>query len=207
VNAKKWKTCSDPGPMLDFLRGAAGERKLRLFAVACLRSILPAGAPFHSALDAAEEVAGGKPSRQVRKSFDEWGAIAMEAGDPLGWAMHFALDDAASIVHLDREFTDWICGLREGVSESAERKRFADHLRCIFGNPFRPVSVEAAWLTPAVRSLARRMDQARDFSQMPALADALEESGCANSDVLDHCRSRTPHVRGCWVVDLLLGME
>jgi hypothetical protein len=45
------------------------------------------------------------------------------------------------------------------------------------------------------------------FDRLPVLADALEEAGCTISDILDHCRGPGPHVRGCWVVDLLLGKE
>jgi hypothetical protein len=47
----------------------------------------------------------------------------------------------------------------------------------------------------------------RDFSAMPILADALQDAGCENTDILDHCRGSGPHVRGCWVVDLVLGKE
>ncbi len=42
---------------------------------------------------------------------------------------------------------------------------------------------------------------------MPVLADALEDAGCADADILAHCRGHGPHVRGCWVVDLVLGKE
>jgi hypothetical protein len=53
--------------------------------------------------------------------------------------------------------------------------------------------------------MAQAIYDGRTFDQLPILADALEEAGCHNSDVLAHCRSEGPHVRGCWVVDLLLG--
>jgi hypothetical protein len=48
---------------------------------------------------------------------------------------------------------------------------------------------------------------ARAFDRLPLLADALEEAGCADADILAHCRSGGGHLRGCWVVDLLLGKE
>jgi hypothetical protein len=54
-------------------------------------------------------------------------------------------------------------------------------------------------------SLARQMYESRDFSSMPILADALQDAGCDNDDILNHCRGPGPHVRGCWVVDLVLG--
>jgi hypothetical protein len=53
--------------------------------------------------------------------------------------------------------------------------------------------------------MARKMYDSRDFSDMPVLADALEEAGCQDADILVHLRGPEPHVRGCWVVDLLLG--
>ncbi|MBP3959834.1 hypothetical protein J8F10_31690 [Gemmata sp. G18] len=80
-------------------------------------------------------------------------------------------------------------------------------LRDIFGNPFRPVSFSTAWRTSLTVSHARRIYEAYDFGLMPILADALQDAGCDNTDVLDHCRSEGPHVRGCWVVDLVLGKE
>jgi hypothetical protein len=80
--------------------------------------------------------------------------------------------------------------------------------RCIFGNPFRPVpTLDPAWLTSTVVSLAKGMYDSRDFTAMPILADALQDAGCDSADVLDHCRGPGPHVRGCWVVDLVLGKE
>jgi hypothetical protein len=77
-------------------------------------------------------------------------------------------------------------------------------LRDVVGNPFRPATLEPAWLTPAVGSLAAGIDAERAFDRLPILADALEEAGCTDEDVLDHCRRPGVHALGCWVVDLLL---
>lgn len=78
-------------------------------------------------------------------------------------------------------------------------------LRDIFGNPYRPVSPDHSWLTSTVVALARQMYDSRDYSPMPILADAVQDAGCENEDILNHCRGSGPHVRGCWVVDLVLG--
>ena len=78
-------------------------------------------------------------------------------------------------------------------------------VRDIFGNPFRPVTFSPTWRTDTAVALARQMYESRDFSAMPILADALQDAGCDNDDILDHCRGDGPHVRGCWVVDLVLG--
>jgi len=52
------------------------------------------------------------------------------------------------------------------------------------------------------------MYDSREFSAMPILADALQDAGCAEPAILDHCRdTKQVHVRGCWVVDLVLGKE
>jgi hypothetical protein len=80
-----------------------------------------------------------------------------------------------------------------------------DLLRDIFGNPFRPVAFDPAWRTVTTVALANLIDQDRDFTPMPILADALQDAGCDDADILDHCRGPGPHVRGCWVVDLVLG--
>src|SRR5262249_28039734 len=80
-------------------------------------------------------------------------------------------------------------------------------LRDIFGNPFRPVSVDPAWLTSTVVSLAEGIYADRAFDRLPILADALQDAGCENADILAHCRRDGPHCRGCWVVDLLTGRK
>jgi hypothetical protein len=80
-------------------------------------------------------------------------------------------------------------------------------LRDIFGNPFRPVAVDPSWLTSTVVALAEGIYQERAFDRLPILADALQDAGCDSDDVLSHCRSDGPHVRGCWVVDLLTGRK
>jgi hypothetical protein len=91
------------------------------------------------------------------------------------------------------------------TAESLAQIAIADILRDIFGNPFRPVSVDTAWLTSTVIALARQMYDSRDFSGMPILADALQDAGCETAAILDHCRGSGPHCRGCWLMDLLLG--
>jgi hypothetical protein len=63
------------------------------------------------------------------------------------------------------------------------------------------------WHDGLLVSMARQMYESRDFTDMPVLADALEEAGCTDADILAHCRQSSEHVRGCWVVDLLLGKE
>jgi hypothetical protein len=77
-------------------------------------------------------------------------------------------------------------------------------LREISGSPFRPLSIDPSRRTLKVARLAQSIYDDRVFDRLPILADALEEAGCTNADILHHCRGPGPHVRGCWAVDLLL---
>jgi len=90
----------------------------------------------------------------------------------------------------------------EGIAQAAL-------LHDIFGPlPFRPVAIVPTWLTwnhGTIPALARRIYENRSFEHMTILADALEVAGCTKADILDHCRRPGEHVRGCWVVDLILG--
>lgn len=94
------------------------------------------------------------------------------------------------------------------VTREEEAARRASLLREIFGNPFRQIVIEPSWLAwndGTVPNLARNVYERRAFDRLPILADALEEAGCTDADILNHCRQPGEHVRGCWVVDLLLG--
>jgi hypothetical protein len=93
------------------------------------------------------------------------------------------------------------------VAGSAERVSQTSLVHDIFGNPYRPVALEPSWLTWDVLALACGASEEEAFDRMPILADALQDAGCDNADILDHCRGSGPHVRGCWVVDLVLGKE
>jgi hypothetical protein len=86
------------------------------------------------------------------------------------------------------------------------RKTQATLLHDLFGPlPLRPISLDAALLTPTVTALALSIYTDRNFSDLPVLADALEESGCTSEEILSHLRGPGPHCRGCWPLDLILG--
>jgi hypothetical protein len=78
-------------------------------------------------------------------------------------------------------------------------------LRDLFGNPFRPVGIAGPWLTPDVAALAQAIYDGRLFGNLPVLADALEEAGCADRELVAHLRGPGPHVLGCWALDAVLG--
>jgi len=85
------------------------------------------------------------------------------------------------------------------------RDELARLIREIFGNPFHLVEFDPRWRTANAVDLARTIYGEKGFDRMPVVADALMDAGCAEESILDHCRAPGPHVRGCWVVDLLLG--
>jgi hypothetical protein len=92
------------------------------------------------------------------------------------------------------------------ASDAEERRQLA-LLHELFGNPFRPVALDKSWLTSTVVGLARGVDADQAFDRLPILADALQDAGCEDGQLLEHCRGPGPHVRGCWVVDHVLGRE
>jgi hypothetical protein len=214
----EWLACADPAPMLGFLRGKASERELRLFAVACCRRLGPLlqDARITSALDVAERHADGAATQadlgaalrgaaqaqraQRRKALlfayaavmDACGPGGLGAAEKAAWAEAAAADSRASRgAGLRRTRPDLYASL-------------AALLREVIGNPFRPAAVDRSWVTPAVARLARRISDGRAFGRLPALAGALEKAGCTDADILSHCRQPGPHVRGCWVVELIL---
>ena len=101
-----------------------------------------------------------------------------------------------------------------GGVTGAEYPIQANLVRDIIGNLFHPVALDLAWQTPTVTALATATYEERmlpagtlDPDRLAVLADALEDAGCDNADILSHLRGAGPHVRGCFVVDLLLGKK
>jgi hypothetical protein len=105
--------------------------------------------------------------------------------------------------------SSWPRRPKHEAAYTAEGAFQAGIARDIFGNPFRPpVAFEPSWHTNTVAALAKQMFELGDFSGMPILADALQEAGCDNDDILSHCRDvNQPHARGCWVTDLVLDKQ
>jgi hypothetical protein len=89
-----------------------------------------------------------------------------------------------------------------------ERKQLAVLLLDVIGNPFRPSQAVPpavlAWNHGTVPRVAQRIYDDRAFDRLAVLADAFEETGCTDPELLGHLRGPGPHVRGCFAVDLLL---
>jgi hypothetical protein len=218
----QWLTANDPAPMLDFLRGKATDRKLRLFAAACCRRIwdVLTDEAGRSAVHVAERFADGEATADdLRLAAEAVSTRHAELEEELeereDWEdspdevrRYNAVEAAWLAVGGELGFgLGGICGNVDWARErdGTEYPALCDLLRDVFGTlAFRPTTADPALLTSAVTALARQMYDDRDFSPMPILADALEEAGCTDPEVLDHCRGPGPHVRGCWVVDSLL---
>lgn len=215
----EWLSCDDPEEMLKSLRDRASDRKLRLFAVACCRHLLGQVSvnPWdREAVDVAERYADGEVSDvELRDAAEattsDWTAAyaCAEAASPEGGvnsaiyaadnAAHEAGEHAASLVDANGDHPAFAAG------RAAEHEAQVDLIHCIFGNPFHPVTIDPAWLVPCIVKLARTIYEERAFDRMPELADALEAARCHDADILGHCRHQGMHVRGCWVVDAILG--
>jgi hypothetical protein len=197
------------------------RRKHRLFGIACARQLAPwiEEKVLFDALAKAEAFAAGELSeatlqtwrRKVQKSFDRRVAGGVEYGAPQTIAYPYVAKVCAEWRYantIDCWRVMYYPASRFG-EEFARRGPTLAHalLLDIFGNPFRPVEFLPAWRSDTVLALAKQMYESRDFGAMPILADALQDAGCDSEEILSHCRGEGPHVRGCWVVDLVLGKE
>jgi len=129
-------------------------------------------------------------------------------------ASHYAAEAASGYAadgpHAERIPKAIVESTREAVHRS-ERHHHARLLHCIFGNPFRPLRslphATFAWHGDMVCRIAQSVYIDRAFDRLPILADALEEGGCNDDAILNHCRCPGPHARGCCVVDLILSKD
>jgi hypothetical protein len=232
VDEGKWLSCTDSKLLLGPF-SFRGEIKDQHFFSACVRRVwcfltdersrtavelaeLPAVsrlprlmieeevAAAHSATEEARRTAEQSPGDHGRS---RWYA-AQAAEYALG--LFHGITDAAALA---AEAVGASHPGRRGLTAYAEEREVQVRLlRDIYGNPFRPVSLDPAWLTPTVCSLAHAAYEERllpsghlDNARLAILADALEEAGCTEAAILDHLRSAGPPVRGCWPIDLVTG--
>jgi hypothetical protein len=205
MTEKEWLTCTDPHPMLERLRGWTSDRKLRLFAVACSRRIWTLIDDLgRSAVEAAENFADGDLGP------DELRAARLACQGAGGKASWYAAATRPEIAARNAARS-----AQAGVASNPLLGTEADELpaqtvllRDILGPiPYRRITIDPTSLTPTVVQLAGTIYDDRAFDRMPELADALHDAGCDNDEIMRHCRGLGPHVRGCWVVDLVLGKE
>jgi hypothetical protein len=203
----EWLACEDPISMLSAIDGKASGRKFRLYACACCRALWS----FLVADSCRRAVEVGEGLADDAADIGEADAARASAGavrkDYLSTSRRRYRSAATGCVFPDA-VVGAVIATRSGAHvEPVRQRRFASLIRDIFGNPFRQVAFSPEWRTDTTVTLARATYDARDFSAMPRLADALQDAGCDSDDVLNHCRGPGPHVRGCWVVDLVLRRE
>jgi hypothetical protein len=220
VTESQWLKCTDPKKMLSFLQGKVGERKRRLFACACCRQVWNSLVlkSVRRGVEAAELYADGSVTDEelnaaysaALRAFRR--ALERRVGDPASHTtLHLmALAVDAAYGHPGHPFQAGQVG--EVVKDDSLKAVSLALLRCVVGNPFRSVTISPICLTPQVVALALATYDERelpagtlDLARLAVLADALEEAGCTDADILGHLRGPGPHARGCWVVDLLLG--
>jgi hypothetical protein len=156
-------------------------------------------------VEIAEKYADSDSTEQDLETARRDAAASATTGNVFCALLYVAHDDAVDAA--------WETGysvgaeLNQPYQDNGAAPTVCDLFRDTFGNPFRPVSVDRAWRTSNVVALAEAIYKDRAFDRLLILADALEDAGCGDAAILEHCRGPGPHVRGCWVVDLLLGKE
>ena len=208
MTEKQWLSCKNPLTMLDAPCIPTADRKRRLFGVACARRVSHrlSDQKCEEAFEVVEQFVDGHLNRAgffaaIEEMQATIRAKRIKASDyflPREFLRKSARHSASNTALFVMDFT---------TNRKAEPAALVALLRDIFGNPFRPVTFDPAWRTSTVLALVAQMYESRDFSPMPILADALQDAGCDNPDVLDHCRGPGSHVRGCWLVDQILGKE
>jgi hypothetical protein len=222
VTEAEWLACTDPQKMLRFLRGKGSDRKLRLFACACCRHIwdLLRDRDCRAAVEQAERYGDGQASKRGLTPIRVEARKAVRRQDIPYWRKR-AFHACLKVVE-DRSAPEVAAGAAINASGAVvckpsrggyktSRAAQAALLRDLF-SPFRPVAVSSAWRTLQLLALAQAAYDHRDLpagtldpARLAVLADALEEAGCTDPDLLAHLRGPGPHARGCWAVDLLLG--
>jgi hypothetical protein len=200
--------------MLSQLEGRKTDRKVRLFAAACGRVILDELTQVATTFREFDPPNPVAVIQTAEDHADDPTAVALEAAnrharqtaDLCARHMHFSVDSIYRSILPRFRLLAWITTERVGgLAPAVDPGTQCRLLRCVFYNPFRPVTADPSWFTSTVTALAHGIYVDRAFDRLPIFADALQDTGCNHDDLLNHCRGSGPHARGCWVVDLVLG--
>jgi hypothetical protein len=210
MDEARWLSSEDPRKLLEWQRGAFSERKLRLFVCAFWRQF------WQEEIGILPETESDPALLQVLAYAEQWaeqGVRPERMSFPLGFGWHplvalNAFDGANWTIRQTAGFKGRLDCYRY---DAKDRHKAADQqirlLREIAGNPYRTITIDPSWRTPTVVALAHAVYDTQAFQRLPVLADALEDAGCDNEEMLIHCRISGSHVRGCWLIDLLTGRE
>jgi hypothetical protein len=174
-----------------------------------------AGATADNAMRAMNHGDFGYYANLRATSFVAGAAVECVTDPPLGAATSIAENfvrtaSTQCLTNLEAAWWGWDdpnAAAEQTAVERDAQQSLCGLIRDIFSNPFHPVSIDPGWLTNKVSGLTHAIYEDRAFDRLPILGDALEEAGCTNSDILAHCHAKGEHVRGCFVVDLLLAKE
>jgi hypothetical protein len=200
----EWLAWTNPVALLKCLGTRMSKRKYRLFACACYRRAWDRlSRHSQEAVETAERCADRKAS---------WSELESVSRKSRGPTFLLGYHDKCRRDVIIEKVLDVLDTLEIHTWGSYHSPPPAETalLRCLLGNPFRPAVGDPYWLAwnnGTLPALAQAIYDDRAFDRLPILADALEDAGCTNADLLDHCRGGGDHVRGCWVVDLILGKE
>ena len=234
MDENEWLECADPKAMFARVRDAIDQRKHRLLACACVRSVWHnlQDERFRAMVELAEEYADGRATFERLQQADKvlfevisqmnFSQIltkpalpAMVAARSVGnrtvderfyEAMRYTLLSAAPCIPSG---TSDAFAQPDPGSKTAHTRHLADLFRDIVGNPFRRVVLHPDWLAwndGTVGRLAETIYEERRYQDLPVLADALEDAGCDDPRVIGHLRGKGVHARGCWVLDLARGV-
>lgn len=214
----EWLACDHVLRMLDHANLCASNRKLRLFACACCRRfyhLLPTDAT-RCALDASEGAADGL-TRFAELAAAKRAIAVLRPRTAVEWASncaHFSATRIAKHAALSAYSTSFEVAKALDLPRETRERYYVALLQDILGNPFHLPTFSHAWRTPAVTSLARAAYEERELPsghleqvRLRVLCDALEDAGCTDTEILSHLRGPGTHVRGCWVIDLVLSKE
>jgi hypothetical protein len=209
-----WDYAAEPAELLEALSAASGlpsRRKLALAATAFVRRM---GWLIHSnltlkGLRLVELGAEGQVEDEEVSHFIEDVIESTGLGVFHGY-LNLAHIGQQILWPTDQspvQATDQFAAEVRRILGGGERIAQCEIIRCVFADPVRPVAFDPRWRTADAVGLARAIYEDRAFDRLPLLADALMDAGCEEEQVLGHCRGEGPHVRGCWVVDLILGKD
>ena len=208
-----WLNCRKPERMIEFLGERGSSRRWHLFACACCWRILPLLTDDRSlhAVGVAERLAEGQVEPSAVRDAREMAELArIEAWQAFyrPGVQHNLSALAAASCCLGSPRQTWKHAADATPAGGLEERRSqCQLLRELFGNPFRPFVFDPGWNTPAVASIAAQIYEREAWEDMPVLGDALEDAGCGHEEALRHCRGKDVHMRGCWVLDEILGKK